>query len=607
MFDKDSQKDALPLETITRIRSILAESGIFVVEKEWFSDLNAFYSCRVVVRDTEIGTNGKGTTPEAALASAYAEFLERLQNYFLTPRMPHSPALQAEYGFALEPSEICISAAEAPDLPQAFESAVVSADGKTISDLWRRFTRGARQNDNIPFVPFFEMVDSKVEYLPAPFLQGIYGSNGMAAGNTAEEALTQGFAETLERYVQRRLYFEPLRPPEVPQGFLRDYAPKQFATIQAIEMAGPYRVAVRDCALGYDLPVIAIVFVDSNRSGVCVKLGADPDRRIALERCLTELLQGTTLDSLNKLTELHFDEFDHENALPNYRALVQTGQARFPNHFFDATYDQPFVPWQETAFQSSKKRLHSIVEATKRLLPADGRIYVKDRSYLGFPTYQIIAPGVSEAFVKSKRAIEAAFPHLTSRMALTRLSVADDKEVSRLRELLKTALDEQEVAPYSPLSAFFPIPHVNNKTWDKVPMAQLNAMLSMRLGDSAAAAAEMESFISSIKTLFSGIELGYYYCLSRYYEALSSGASREQALAMVSQFFPPETVELVKEDTLNREHTFKHLPLPQCFDCANCEVQTSCRYETAAHLYRAVKRAASKNPITQEELRSVLA
>ena len=77
-----------PEETIFLIRKILHEKlGILLKEEHYVGDAN-FYSCRIHIAnnslsDLNIGTNGKGMQFEYALASAYGEFMERLQNQML--------------------------------------------------------------------------------------------------------------------------------------------------------------------------------------------------------------------------------------------------------------------------------------------------------------------------------------------------------------------------------------------------------------------------------------------------------------------------------------------------------------------------------------------
>lgn len=73
-------KDASPVDTVNRIKGILAAQNLSVTE-DWFdSNVNNCYSLRVTIDGTKFGTNGKGVTKELANASAHAELMERLQS-----------------------------------------------------------------------------------------------------------------------------------------------------------------------------------------------------------------------------------------------------------------------------------------------------------------------------------------------------------------------------------------------------------------------------------------------------------------------------------------------------------------------------------------------
>ena len=79
-------KEEKPLITINKIRSILNDVGIFVSEKH-IQD-GEYFTCRIEIandnlKDFRIGSTGKGKSLEYAYASAYAEFMERLQNNIL--------------------------------------------------------------------------------------------------------------------------------------------------------------------------------------------------------------------------------------------------------------------------------------------------------------------------------------------------------------------------------------------------------------------------------------------------------------------------------------------------------------------------------------------
>ena len=79
-------KETSPENTVKRIKEILKKNKV-EVEENWTKKSSVgTYSLRLCVKGTNIGQNGKGMTKEFALASAYAEFLERYQNGMLVFR-----------------------------------------------------------------------------------------------------------------------------------------------------------------------------------------------------------------------------------------------------------------------------------------------------------------------------------------------------------------------------------------------------------------------------------------------------------------------------------------------------------------------------------------
>ena len=79
-------KETSPQKTVKRIKEILKNNNV-EVEENWTkkSSVNT-YSLRLCIKGTNLGQNGKGMTKDFALASAYAEFLERYQNGMLVFR-----------------------------------------------------------------------------------------------------------------------------------------------------------------------------------------------------------------------------------------------------------------------------------------------------------------------------------------------------------------------------------------------------------------------------------------------------------------------------------------------------------------------------------------
>jgi hypothetical protein len=80
--------------------------------EHWINSLEGVCSLRVEIAGTRLGTNGKGASREFALASAYAELMERLQNHVLYLECDLSPEVLNYGGFYFSPDEKYMSAGE---------------------------------------------------------------------------------------------------------------------------------------------------------------------------------------------------------------------------------------------------------------------------------------------------------------------------------------------------------------------------------------------------------------------------------------------------------------------------------------------------------------
>ena len=69
-------------KTIKIVKDILKKIGFNLEEKELLNPIENIWSVNLKDKDSQFYTNGKGSTKENCLASAYCEFLERLGSGF---------------------------------------------------------------------------------------------------------------------------------------------------------------------------------------------------------------------------------------------------------------------------------------------------------------------------------------------------------------------------------------------------------------------------------------------------------------------------------------------------------------------------------------------
>ncbi|MEQ8226156.1 MAG: YcaO-like family protein, partial [Candidatus Eremiobacterota bacterium] len=286
-------KELNPEETIKKLKDILEENRIIASKQTAGNALNSLYFCRIGIKDTPVGVNGKGITEELSLASGLAELLERLQNQVLISPYELSPEAMKKFGFIYDVYEKLLPSSQYLPLPGDFKKGHLYVYNCSTGDLWDKYREYmADKNKEFPFIPYYNVNEDKLEYLPYRFFWYIYSTNGMCGGNSPQEAITQGICEIFERHVQAEIYFRELTPPTIPHEYFKEHAPYQYNLIKMLEDTGFYKIIVKDCSLGLGFPVIGTVVIFKDKNKYAFKFGSDPDMAIALERCLTEFFQG---------------------------------------------------------------------------------------------------------------------------------------------------------------------------------------------------------------------------------------------------------------------------------------------------------------------------
>ena len=155
-------------------------------------------------------------------------------------------------------------------------------------------------------LPFTRQSDQQTVYIPMNIIGNLYVSNGMSAGNTANEARVQGLSEVFERYVKNRIIAESISLPAIPDEVLNRY-PDVVEAIAKLEEEG-FPILSYDASLGGNYPVICVVLFNPTNGTCFASFGAHPDFGVALERTVTELLQGRSLKDLDVFTAPTFDD-----------------------------------------------------------------------------------------------------------------------------------------------------------------------------------------------------------------------------------------------------------------------------------------------------------
>ena len=136
-------------------------------------------------------------------------------------------------------------------------------------------------------------------YLPVIISDIFLGSNGMSAGNTYEEAFVQSYSEILERYIIRIINSQKIDIDLVDKKTINKYSNVKNMINKLIKESN-FEIKIFTFERLVKFPVICLLLIDKKKNRIAFKFGAHSSEEYAIERCITELLQGTELyDDIN--------------------------------------------------------------------------------------------------------------------------------------------------------------------------------------------------------------------------------------------------------------------------------------------------------------------
>ena len=481
----------LPLEqTIANMSGILAGLGMKIEIASWRNLVPNVWSLHI--RDAHSPmcfTNGKGATKESALASALGEFIERANcNHFYNDQFWGEEIANA--AFVHYPSERWFKPGKKDALPKGLLDEycleIYNPDGELRgSHLYD--TNSGNTERGICALPYVRQSDGETVYFPTNLIDNLFLSNGMSAGNTLAEAQVQCLSEIFERAVKREILEGEIALPDVPADVLAKY-PGILAGIAELENQG-FPVLVKDASLGGEFPVMCVTLMNPRTGGVFASFGAHPSLEVAIERSLTELLQGRSFEGLNDLPRPTFES----NAVTEPNNFVEhfidsSGVVSW--RFFSAKADYEFVEWDfsgqgENSNADEAAALFGILEDMGK------EAYMAVYDQLGATACRILVPGYSEIYPVEDLIWDNTNKALAFREDILNLHRLDDAGLEALLE----RLEDSELDDYNDIITLIGVEFDENTVWGQLTILELKLLINLALQQFEAAKEQVEAYL----------------------------------------------------------------------------------------------------------------
>jgi ribosomal protein S12 methylthiotransferase accessory factor len=233
--------------------------------------------------------------------------------------------------------------------------------------------------------------DGETVYFPSNLIENLYVSNGMSAGNTWPKRR----CSACRRFSNAPSSAKSSKA-KSPCRTCRRTCWRNIPASPASAGRAGLPVLVKDASLGGVYPVMCVTLMNPRTGGVFASFGAHPSLEVALERSLTELLQGRSFEGLNDLPQ------------PTFASEAVTEPNNFVEHFIDssgivswrffsAKADYEFVEWDfsghgENSNAEEAATLFGILEDMGK------EAYTAVYDQLGATACRILVPGYSEVY-----------------------------------------------------------------------------------------------------------------------------------------------------------------------------------------------------------------
>lgn len=579
-------KDKAPKDTIEKIMSIL-ESCEVPLEIHWTKE-NGYgtHSLRIDIKGTNIGQNGKGISKEFAMASALAEIMERLQNNVLF-HCVFSFKTRAAFGFEYFPDERSIPLAE------------FIAANPSLPSYW---TEGLSMNKDLLCVPFYSVREGIKRYLPIDILLNRHNTNGMCAGNTLQEALVQGISEIFERRTQRKLLAGHISLPDIPRDYIRRFK-RIDSILSLLETEDGYRFILKDASSVENFPAAVFIAVNMRKGTFGLKIGAHPQYVIAIERSMTEAFQGKGLEEFSQYCKLDFD-IAGMDSYTNMFNSYKVGMGLYPPEIFCNEQHLLFEEPEKIPADNASMCDWVIEQIGARGLD----IFVRDVSYLKFPAYHIVIPGLNEIFDEKQNVLLDKIGNTKSYVAhtLRHARLLTEKKVGYIHKLLEITNNNQIEKN---IQYIYKLPITDNFfPFEKEGLGHL--FLSAVCCGMLSLWNQGEKFLYQMIHIYESrnqVVPSVLLALSKLFSGLSKGRSVREMVIYLNVFHDKDTVHLCK-DALENIRNFKipFMPLVNCYHCDECDAAAHCRYKQIEKIWLCLKLRMKEYFPKQENLKKEL-
>ena len=566
-------------EETDQYKAVLQRLDIDTQERWHHSGAGRTASVTLSIADTDIAVQGTGITPVHAVAHAYRTLMGLLET-----------GAFGNYDTALWKSEIPWYVG--PDTQLLTADALEQLGGTLLAETLHRASKGpgahlidlrttaqklngwqfASLDGQYVSLPFERMADGNIQWLPEVLCSAYYGSNGIGAGITEDEAMLYGLCSIAKKYATRKILIEELTPPLLPDGVLHELPVALQEAICALQHSKTYNLRLMDASCGIGLPVVAAMLIDRNSGKAVVRFGAHPQLTTALEHCIAALMADQLYDQTGTMMPVAITA-DKKDIYPRQFNLMQDGFDMYPASIIASDAAWSYQPWNDAATYATEQ----VAQLTALYHSLGWDVYVRRCGFLGVPAVQIIVPGISMLHDFGTVRLQERRMANVVKHSLRNIAVTDEEAQRRAAMYAQLKLGWRQESSFAALSGIAYTPMALGLPLDAT---MIYALVQLQRGAYDEALSLLKHHSRDRYGKPSAVQV-----LCQMVEAIQNGAQLDRLEAQLSILYP---ALWVTESAAILRNPLGALPALSCPDCKNCSVRHKCNMPQTVQIMQRV-------------------
>ena len=273
------------------------------------------------------------------------------------------------------------------------------------------------------------------------------------------------------------------------------------------------------------------------------------------------------------------------------------GMGVFPKTLFGEEESYPFAPesfFTHDTYEAEVDRL------TQLIIDLGYNVYLRDVSFLGFPSYYVYVPFMSPIGKKAMhgdKGIDSAVITANDRIEDLFFPFTDltDEKVSHLTQLMDKTHD-------SKMKDALKVEFDQSSDWDFLPTSFFLTLFYYRLGEYKDALKSLKKFRKYENHEKESPAYKYYSAVQQFLELETRGVvGHEKRQHLIDAGHVPETVDSVIDCFSDKDKLFDRVSVPACPSCDECSLVNECLTKGKVGLAKRINLEMKKQPVSQAQ------